>query len=109
MPSILDDTAAPAKILLIGKSGAGKTGALASLVAAGYNLRIIDTDKGVRPLRSLLTDPHYPYAGLIAAQGIDLNVAVRFAPIDIEMKMRTIRRSLPGATFTGPDLSALGS
>jgi len=96
MGSILDDVAAPAKVLLIGKTGSGKTGSLASLVAAGWNLRIIDTDKGVRPLRSLLTDPRYPYARLIAQQGIDLNHAVRYVPIDTAMKLRTITIKLPG-------------
>jgi hypothetical protein len=96
MPAITEDINAPAKVMLIGKSGAGKTGSLASLVAAGYNLRIIDTDKGVRPLRSLLTDEHYPYAKIIKSRGIDLARAVRFIPIDTAMKMRTITRKLPG-------------
>lgn len=96
MPSILDNIDSPAKILLIGKSGAGKTGSLASLVAAGYNLRIIDTDKGSRPLYSLLTDVRYPYARLIADAKIDLRSAVRFIPIDIAMKMRTVTHKLPG-------------
>lgn len=35
------------KMLLIGESGSGKTGALASLAAAGYKLRIIDMDGGL--------------------------------------------------------------
>lgn len=35
------------KMLLIGESGSGKTGALASLAAAGYKLRIIDLDNGL--------------------------------------------------------------
>jgi hypothetical protein len=96
MASIKDDIDAPIKLLLIGKSGAGKTGALASLVAAGYRLRIIDTDKGVRPLRSLLMDPRYPYAKIIAAQGIDLGEAVRYEPININMKLRSITTRLPG-------------
>jgi hypothetical protein len=96
MPAITDDILAPAKILLIGKSGAGKTGSLASLVAAGYNLRIIDTDKGIRPLRSLVMDPHYPYAKIIKDRGIDLNHAVRYVPIDTSMKLRNVTRKLPG-------------
>jgi hypothetical protein len=100
MPSITDDINSPAKILLIGKSGAGKTGSLASLVASGYNLRIIDTDKGVRPLRSLLTDPHYPYDKIIKAKGIDLNQAVRYVPIDTSMKLRNVTRKLPGDNRT---------
>lgn len=100
MPSITEDINSPAKILLIGKSGAGKTGSLASLVAAGYNLRIIDTDKGVRPLRSLLTDSHYPYSAIIKARGIDLSTAVRYIPIDTSMKMRTITQKLPNDKTT---------
>ena len=49
------------KLLLIGDSGGGKTGALASLAQAGYNLRIIDLDNGVDILKNLLTDPASPY------------------------------------------------
>lgn len=90
MPSIMEDLDSPAKVLVIGKSGAGKTGAQASLVAEGYNLRIIDTDKGIRPLRSLLMDPRYPYAALIKKRGINLEHAVRYVPIDTSMKLRTI-------------------
>lgn len=41
------------KGFLIGDSGTGKTGSLVSLVKAGYKLRIIDLDNGVR---SLLTE-----------------------------------------------------
>jgi len=38
------------KLLLIGDSGSGKTGALASLVGAGYKLRILDFDNGLDSL-----------------------------------------------------------
>jgi hypothetical protein len=38
------------KLLFIGNSGAGKTGALTSLVKAGYELRIIDLDSGLDAL-----------------------------------------------------------
>lgn len=38
------------KLIFIGNSGAGKTGALAPLVAAGYELRIIDLDAGLDAL-----------------------------------------------------------
>jgi hypothetical protein len=49
------------KMLVVADSGAGKTGALASLAAAGYNLRIIDTDNGVDVLANLLRDKsRYP-------------------------------------------------
>lgn len=35
------------KMILIGESGTGKTGALVSLVAAGFKLRILDLDNGL--------------------------------------------------------------
>ena len=35
------------KLLLMGDSKSGKTGALASLVLAGYKLRILDFDNGL--------------------------------------------------------------
>lgn len=38
------------KILLLGDSGSGKTGALASLVEAGYKLRVLDFDNGLDSL-----------------------------------------------------------
>lgn len=38
------------KLLYVGASGTGKTGSLASLVGAGYNLRVLDFDNGVAPL-----------------------------------------------------------
>lgn len=44
------------KLLLIGDSGAGKTGALASLAKAGYNLRILDIDNGLDILANLLKE-----------------------------------------------------
>lgn len=51
----------PVKMLFIGESGTGKTGALAALAAAGYNLRLIDIDKGSEILINYLTDPNSPY------------------------------------------------
>jgi hypothetical protein len=44
------------KLLLIGDSGSGKTGALASLAKAGYSLRIMDYDNGSDILYNLLKD-----------------------------------------------------
>lgn len=40
------------KLLLTGDSGSGKSGALASLVSAGYHLRILDMDNGLDSLKS---------------------------------------------------------
>jgi AAA domain len=48
------DIEEPMKVLLIGNSGSGKTGALASLARAGYNLKILDFDRGTSILRNIL-------------------------------------------------------
>lgn len=56
---------APIKMLLIGDSGSGKTGALASL-AADYNLRILDYDDGLEILAQLLANS--PSAGKVKYQ-----------------------------------------
>jgi hypothetical protein len=42
------------KLILVGDSGSGKTGALVSLVQAGYNLRILDMDNGLSILEELI-------------------------------------------------------
>jgi len=54
-------SAATTKLLFIGNSGAGKTGALASLASAGYKLRIIDLDNGLDVLANLLGDATSTY------------------------------------------------
>lgn len=47
MPSLDQLTASQVvKLLLIGDSGTGKTGSVASLVKAGYNVRVLDFDNG---------------------------------------------------------------
>src|SRR6516164_4882779 len=57
MPALADHhSGSIVKLLLEGESGTGKTGALASLARAGYNLRIADFDNGVDILRNLLLD-----------------------------------------------------
>lgn len=42
------------KLLIEGDSGSGKTGALASLVSAGYKLRILDMDNGLDVLKAYI-------------------------------------------------------
>ena len=42
------------KLLIEGDSGTGKTGALASLVSAGYSLRILDFDNGLDVLKAYI-------------------------------------------------------
>lgn len=47
MPALTDSKIPFVKTLLLGDSGAGKTGALVSLVDAGYRVRILDLDNKV--------------------------------------------------------------
>lgn len=54
----LDQT--PLKLLLVGDSGGGKTGALISLLEAGYRVVIMDHDNGVQILQSLAADSKVP-------------------------------------------------
>ena len=49
------------KAIILGHTGAGKTGALASLAAAGYNVRILDLDKGVEILKDYVLNPQSIY------------------------------------------------
>lgn len=52
MPSLSQhQSAQTTKLLLLGDSGVGKTGALTSLVEKGYKLRILDFDNGLDVLR----------------------------------------------------------
>ncbi len=44
------------KALVIGESGTGKSGMLASLAAAGYNLWVLDYDNGLDPIVEALKD-----------------------------------------------------
>ncbi len=63
----------PIKMLYLGHTGSGKTGSLAALAAAGYNVRILDMDKGCQILGDYLTNPESPYlkpkAGLWSGEG----------------------------------------
>ncbi len=56
MPNIdqLDDSNL-IKMIYIGDSGSGKTGSLVSLAAAGWNLRVLDVDKGIQILKDYAT------------------------------------------------------
>lgn len=44
------------KMLIVGESGTGKTGSLASLAKAGYNLHILDYDNGLDIVQDALRD-----------------------------------------------------
>lgn len=55
MPSLVDHQSNQfTKLLIEGDSKAGKTGALASLVKAGYHLRILDFDNGLDVLKQFI-------------------------------------------------------
>jgi hypothetical protein len=55
MPALNELTASPVvKMLLIGDSGTGKTGSVASLIKAGYHVRLLDMDAGWESLASAI-------------------------------------------------------
>lgn len=80
MPSIEEhQSSETTKILFLGDSGSGKTGALASLAHAGYNLRILDTDNGVDIVKNVLLDKRSPYSS-------EARKRVQYVTITDEMK-----------------------
>jgi hypothetical protein len=70
------------KLVLIGDNGSGKTGGIASLVTAGYNVRILDLDNGLDILANLLKDEKGPYA----RPGVDWLSKVHFITVTDPMK-----------------------
>lgn len=61
MPSLDKLATQPIKLMMVGDPGSGKTGSLAPLADAGYNLRIYDLDNGVPILFNYLRSPNTPY------------------------------------------------
>jgi hypothetical protein len=62
MPSIKHhQSSTVTKLLLMGDPGAGKSGSVVSLAAAGYNLRILDMDNGLDVVKSFASDPKSDY------------------------------------------------
>jgi hypothetical protein len=51
----------PIKAIIIGESGTGKTGALASLLGLGLKVNIIDLDNGMDALVNLVSSPNSKY------------------------------------------------
>jgi AAA domain len=86
-------------MLLIGDSGSGKTGALASLAQAGFNLRILDLDNGLDILQNLVFGPNSPYPlaatpGRITFETLTepmKNIAGRVVPAKATVWQDTIR------------------
>lgn len=56
------------KLLLIGDSGGGKTGALCSLIKAGYNLRMLDFDNGSEIIYQLTPPELHHHLSIIPIQ-----------------------------------------
>src|SRR5204862_6393967 len=73
------------KLLLIGDSGSGKTGSLASLVKAGYKVRLLDMDAGWESL-----------AGAVNATCPD-----RIASVEVESFRDRYRSSAAGPIIDG--------
>lgn len=89
MPSLSDHQSNKiTKMLLLGDSGSGKTGALASLAKAGYNLYIADIDEGLDVLANLLRDSKTPY-------GSDALGRVKYETLTDQMK-QLAGRMVPG-------------
>lgn len=62
MPNFTSYPASPStKLLYLGHCGAGKTGSLCSLAAAGYRVRILDLDRGCEIISDYVTNPKSPY------------------------------------------------
>lgn len=86
------ETTQVTKLLVLGDSGAGKTGALMALAAAGYNIRILDFDAGLAVLRDYIRNPQSIYRqagpdGLWPANSeTDLLARVRFETITDSMR-----------------------
>lgn len=68
MPSLSERIKTPAKILLIGDSGGGKTGSLAGLANAGFELFIQDYDNGIDPLFTYVKPENYEKVHYITLQ-----------------------------------------
>jgi hypothetical protein len=77
----------PVKALLLGDSGLGKTGAMASLVCAGYKLYILDFDMGTPILRNALGSSRSPYAQYCKAKNINVNDHVFSLQLTEKMKV----------------------
>lgn len=92
MPSLSDPDLDIAKIMLIGDSGHGKSGAKASLIATGMKYRGFDTDNGRKILKALLTSTRYPYAEYMRKHKIDPFEPgrVSFVPIEVLMEFDTV-------------------
>lgn len=95
MPALKDHHSnTTTKLLFVGDSGSGKTGALASLADAGYKIRIIDLDNGVDVLRDLLTSGRYDKSAIENVEYVTVtepmkNVGGKLVPFKASVWQRT--------------------
>lgn len=71
------------KVLVVGDSGTGKTGAIASLIVADYSCFVLDFDNGTEILRDYLTNPESPYVK--KANGKNLAKMLDYVPLSDTM------------------------
>jgi len=111
MPALKNHhSATTTKLLFVGDSGAGKTGALASLASAGYRIRIIDLDNGIDVLRDLLTSGRYDKDAIDNVEYVTVtepmkNVAGKLIPVKATVWQRTaslLGDWVDGETKLGP-------
>jgi len=89
MPDLADHIGTKVtKLILVGDPGSGKTGALASLAGAGYNLRIWDLDNGIDILANMLRDPKNPY-------GPEALHRIKYEPLTDPMKLNARGQLVP--------------
>jgi len=86
MPDILDHHANETiKMFNIADQGKGKTGALMSLAAVGYKIRVLDFDNGSDILKNLLTSYDYPYRKYMEDNNIPLKGAIHIFTLQEKM------------------------
>lgn len=89
------------KGLLLGESTSGKTGALMSLAAVGYKLRILDLDNKTDLLRDYALNPNSPYVKRNPSVAANISVKTCVDPMKFEGG-RIIPASVTAwQTFTG--------
>lgn len=113
MPKTLDKAAKSPKItmLLVGDPGGGKTGALASLANAGFNLKVLDFDGNLAPLLSKIDKDKLGQVSYhTLAERIKFNPATMKAKAGANPKAFTkAMKALDNWNFDEPDAPVLSA
>ena len=88
------------KFLISGDTGSGKTGSLASLIKAGYRVRILNLDNGIEVLRYVLTPEEQTRYDSVEFRTLYEVSGGRVIPIDI---MRTMMELLESVLEVWPN------